>query len=315
MRLKCPNCDAQYEVGDGVIPPQGRDVQCSNCGNTWYQYPEGHDDRPEEEALITPPNPDVGVDVQPEQAPAAEPEPEPTPDQVSQPDEPMPEDDFEAALQAALDTDEGQGALIEGDPVEDAVAEMMDAVPPAATQPLPKRDLAPEITDVLREEADREIEHRRQEHGEDLQTQPDLGLDDGQEATDSRAAAARARMARRRGGTESAAPARREMLPDIEEINSSLRSTSERTRDVDAPVSDDVEEVRSKRSGFRTGFILILFLAVLAFVVYAFAPQIIEQVPQAKPYLEQYVQLVNKLRVTLDELIQRLIAYVQSLTA
>ena len=49
MRLICPNCDAQYEVGEGVIPADGRDVQCSNCGHTWFQYPEGYDDRPVEE--------------------------------------------------------------------------------------------------------------------------------------------------------------------------------------------------------------------------------------------------------------------------
>ncbi|MGB5871974.1 MAG: zinc-ribbon domain-containing protein, partial [Albidovulum sp.] len=37
MRLICPNCDAQYEVEDAVIPDEGRDVQCSNCGTTWFQ--------------------------------------------------------------------------------------------------------------------------------------------------------------------------------------------------------------------------------------------------------------------------------------
>jgi len=37
MRLTCPNCEAQYEVDEAVIPEGGRDVQCSNCGHTWYQ--------------------------------------------------------------------------------------------------------------------------------------------------------------------------------------------------------------------------------------------------------------------------------------
>ena len=37
MRLTCPNCSAQYEVDANVIPDDGRDVQCSNCGNTWFQ--------------------------------------------------------------------------------------------------------------------------------------------------------------------------------------------------------------------------------------------------------------------------------------
>ncbi|WP_121065782.1 zinc-ribbon domain-containing protein [Chachezhania antarctica] len=37
MRLTCPNCGAQYEIPDDVIPAEGRDVQCSNCEETWFQ--------------------------------------------------------------------------------------------------------------------------------------------------------------------------------------------------------------------------------------------------------------------------------------
>lgn len=37
MRLICPNCDAEYNVADDAIPQGGRDVQCSNCNNTWFQ--------------------------------------------------------------------------------------------------------------------------------------------------------------------------------------------------------------------------------------------------------------------------------------
>lgn len=49
MRLICPNCDAQYEVPDDVMPAAGRDVQCSNCGQTWFQHhpdnaPEAEED-------------------------------------------------------------------------------------------------------------------------------------------------------------------------------------------------------------------------------------------------------------------------------
>ena len=37
MRLICPKCNAQYNVADDAIPQGGRDVQCSSCGNTWFQ--------------------------------------------------------------------------------------------------------------------------------------------------------------------------------------------------------------------------------------------------------------------------------------
>jgi len=49
MRLTCPNCGAQYQIPDDVIPPEGRDVQCSNCGETWFQT------HPDAEAEITVP--------------------------------------------------------------------------------------------------------------------------------------------------------------------------------------------------------------------------------------------------------------------
>ncbi|MGB3555554.1 MAG: zinc-ribbon domain-containing protein, partial [Jannaschia sp.] len=35
MRLTCPDCSAQYEVSPELIPPEGREVQCSGCGATW----------------------------------------------------------------------------------------------------------------------------------------------------------------------------------------------------------------------------------------------------------------------------------------
>lgn len=37
MRLICPECEAQYEIADGLIPPEGRDVECSACGHGWHQ--------------------------------------------------------------------------------------------------------------------------------------------------------------------------------------------------------------------------------------------------------------------------------------
>lgn len=39
MRLVCPNCAAQYEIDDRVMPETGRDVQCSNCGHGWFHAP------------------------------------------------------------------------------------------------------------------------------------------------------------------------------------------------------------------------------------------------------------------------------------
>lgn len=37
MRLICPECDARYEVDAALIPAQGREVECANCGHRWHQ--------------------------------------------------------------------------------------------------------------------------------------------------------------------------------------------------------------------------------------------------------------------------------------
>jgi predicted Zn finger-like uncharacterized protein len=40
MILTCPNCGTQYEVKDGAIPPQGRQVRCAACKHSWHQDPQ-----------------------------------------------------------------------------------------------------------------------------------------------------------------------------------------------------------------------------------------------------------------------------------
>lgn len=41
MILTCPACHTKYVVKDGAIPPQGRQVRCANCKESWFQPPDG----------------------------------------------------------------------------------------------------------------------------------------------------------------------------------------------------------------------------------------------------------------------------------
>ena len=36
MRLTCPNCGAEYDVADGMVPAAGRHVQCTACHTRWF---------------------------------------------------------------------------------------------------------------------------------------------------------------------------------------------------------------------------------------------------------------------------------------
>ena len=93
MRLICPNFSAQYEVPADVIPAEGRDVQCSNCQETWFQT---HPD--------TEPQTDV-VQTLKEHFAQTEPEATPIPPQSDAISEPDPiDDEFERALDQELDT-------------------------------------------------------------------------------------------------------------------------------------------------------------------------------------------------------------------
>jgi predicted Zn finger-like uncharacterized protein len=103
----------------------------------------------------------------------------------------------------------------------------------------------------------------------------------------------------------------RERLPDIEEIKSTLRSSSDRGVDSteDGAEEDDLPQ---RRRGFRRGFALMLLIGVLALMAYVFAPAIIRTVPQSESYLRAYVGQVNDARYWLDGLMQQASTSLQS---
>jgi predicted Zn finger-like uncharacterized protein len=310
MRLICPNCDAQYEVDDSVIPEGGRDVQCSNCGHAWYQ-PSAEQVRAAEEALAARASgyqhPEETPEPEPEPEPVAE-APEPEPEVVEEPAEPEPELDQEEAAEP-----EPEPVAEEPAPV---AAEMVSDVPPETeklaqdARELKRRALDESVLNVLREEADREARARKSE-GTSLESQPDLGLA-GAAGT---GVAASALVASQHAGDtdehiarlhddgedvlDAAKAPRRELLPDIEEINSTLRATSERGGD--AAARDAPETIRRRKSGFRLGFSLSLLVALFMLAAYALAPFLSERMPGLAPALSGYVATVNKGRIWLDE--------------
>ena len=254
MRLICPNCDAEYEVDDNVVPKDGRDVQCSSCGQTWFQKSalQLQQDEQAEKDNIPPQAPEQEQEQEQEQEIAPDPEtdqePEPTPE-AEAPSEPQRVKHDEAVL------------------------------------------------DVLRQEAAFEADARHQEEMQGgLETQPDLGLDQADDA----AAAVGQRTARLRGIETSIdkQTSRSDLLPDIEEINSSLQAES----------SAETQEARVEKSrgrgGFRLGFGLILISAILLLLGYVYAPQIIEKMPASEAFMTSYVEKIDSLRMWLDQMMK-----------
>ena len=312
MRLTCPNCDAQYEVPDEVIPPEGRDVQCSNCGNTWYFAHPDHPELAAQRAEAAPDWPEDGADdgAYDDTADdngngagaAARPATSaPTSQALREPARGR----AEAGTAPETVTDDGaDGADAPGS------GDFGDAAGGADLPPEPgRKTLDPSVSDILREEAEREARLRAAEAGS-LESQGELGLDaaPSDDELSRRAREARERMARIRG--EEPAPGasldpgtRRGLLPDIDEINSTLRGggeTGPAAKVPGPPITPTPAPQPRRRSGFARGMAVALILGIVLLMTYLHAPRIAQTVPQADPMLSAYVALVDQARLWLD---------------
>ena len=306
----CPNCNAQYEVDDNVIPDNGRDVQCSNCGHTWFQnHGDQEIDQAEELGAEAP-----GDGAEQQASESIDPQTEVSAQASSGQADPAPRD---ADIQPGADqpdtevSDVADQSEIADQPEDDSQTEIAAADTSAPTRP----PLDDEVTGILREEAERETAERSADLG-GVEMQPDLGLQQGPDET---RANIQERMARLRGVDDDGPRAvaevgvskRRDLLPDIEEINSTLTASSQGA----AGDSETVEQEKHRRSSFRLGFALTVLLFAAMALVYVYAPQIVDLAPRTEPYLADYVDWINMLRNSVDAIMQRAVDRLSSLLA
>ena len=252
-----------------MIPAEGRDVQCSNCGTTWFQ-PGLRSDRKLPMAAATPAPPPVTEPAPPPPppvAPAPEPELEP---------EPAPEPELVPKTEAA---------------------------PPTAPQRI---EIDPAILAILRAEAEREARLRRGEPDPaDVLAVVPVAQDKAASQDQDHPVAT--------GGVSDALSARQVvdddpvatpgLLPDIDQINASLRDTGDRSdTEADASDIDTLDKAPRRRKGARLGFLLALAITAGAVALYAKADLVGASVPTLAPALEVYAQAVDAARVRLADL-------------
>lgn len=280
MRLTCPNCGARYEVADSMIPAEGRDVQCSNCSTTWYQPGRRTDKQAELDPGI--PTPPAAPDVPDVQAPQPEPQ-----DPAANPA------DAPAGDTARAEHDAGQGGT----------------TPPA---PPPRREIDPAIRDILRAEAEREARLRQADAGP-VETQDEMPLSDAPAKADLRPSRTELDSAVDVFAADATAAQRpvaaRDLFPDIEQINSTLRDTGDRSNaELDASDVDTLDAAPRRRQGTRLGFVLAMMLAAAAAALYGNAEWVSARMPQVAPLLDSYLAGVDAARFWLDDMAQRLAA-------
>lgn len=263
MRLICPNCDAQYEVPDNVIPEAGRDVQCSDCGNTWFQEPASAASAPQEPAF----------------------ERQAIPPEVSE--------------------------ILQEEAAFEQAAREREAMQPVA------------------EEAQYEAPQAPQPQPEPSQNNPFAGIVDEEESDqDRRARETRERMARMRGvsagnpftsgaAKEAAEQSRKSVLPDVEQLNSSLVASEEAYSEPsgDSIDLDDLERSHKRSSGFRTGFTVMVFAGLMVFALYFTHDGLARAVPALAPGLDAFVSLVDQARLWVDGKASGLMAWMDGFVA
>lgn len=331
MRLICPNCNAQYQVDDSVIPDDGRDVQCSNCGNTWFQESA----KAQKMAATAEPSPEQKPQ---EQEPVeAEPDLESFDEQDTGFDEtetwddddfddetevePTPAPQPESAPRSSVD--ESIAGILREEAEREAAARkaaserlggpLNQTVEPAFPEPDIEDSFETETADdidgefetettaenvVFEQESEPSIEEPDVEEPEteNLQDETETGDTD---TDDSQVTAQVHNYVEDETETDDDVPVvgRADLLPDIEEINSTLSDSQDDDED---DYEDDYADPEPRRRGFRRGYVLTLLIFAIMALAYAYAPKIVEVSPESEPYMYAYVEWVNDFRDTVD---------------
>ena len=331
MRLTCPNCTAQYQVPADAIPENGRDVQCSACEHTWFQS-----GAPDDMTLAT---------AIPVSAPSV-PDVTPTPDQAVSPEksdtsatsETMAgNSDFEQHLTESLDHSESaaQGA---DDPTpmapqssqsqQPADAQDGDDDDGAIKPKLPKRELDPQVANVLREEAEREKRARlaaQTQSQTQAQAQDEVSLPSAQDDTADYIPDIDSQTTIEHDDTElddiavSTEPKRKKIYPpnldDLDDLYNQTADSADQAISDTLPDPDDLKsslhdsgddvtilgvadpaEGAKEKSNRRSGFILAFIVLAAGFWLYSNAAAVAQAIPQTKTALQIFVLSVDAVR-------------------
>ncbi len=95
---------------------------------------------------------------------------------------------------------------------------------------------------------------------------------------------------------------RKSLLPDVEELDASLRSEADHPRRRDREMREaHEEEIASKSGGFRRAFVWTVFVFAVLFALYLLRPMIVATLPGAAVVLDPYAAAIDSLRLLIDK--------------
>ncbi len=258
MRIACPKCSAQYEVDGRLFSDEGRAVQCAQCDTRWTQH------KIEEDAPLP-------LQTEVDATPPA-------------PSESLPVSERDA-IRAAV---EEEIAIRDGTPPREN--DVAGAVAAAASAALTEKRASKNAAQAARmpeeESEDDLIKSLREQLSEAEKSY-------GEDETDNRQPTGRRDLSRAidMAGIE---------VGDINEKPAKERKKDRAAASGQSELAaalQEYERERGPRGGARWGFVLAVFLFMVAFGIYFARGEIARAFPAAAPVLEQYAGGVDTARV------------------
>ncbi len=174
--------------------------------------------------------------------------------------------------------------------IDEAVLNAPDETPDTDTDAAPDlpRPMDDDVLDVLRQEAAREVQARLAEGGRsglETQTEMPLAPQDG---------GARHLQSLRAAGDSAPPPhdarPRRELLPNIDEVNATLHEAPATT----VPTYAKASAPKTQPSPFVRGLLFVILIGVICLALYVFAPLIAQKVPALAQTCADYVAAVDR---------------------
>ena len=289
MRLTCPNCAAQYEVPDEVIPPNGRDVQCSACGATRFQH---HPDHPDYKPAFDPDAPEYD-DVSDAQIDDMGDEPEVEPEEFEDAETPV------ASAPPRRELAEDVASVLREEADREVRAREAEMSGGLETQPdlgLSGSDGADQRTQQAKDRMARlrGFEDVVEEPVSDLVQKPDPDVEMSPEISGKDSAQA----------PEIELGTRANLLPEVEDVDQRIEAQSDGAAEAaSARDGSRVATQKEGRNGFGRGLRLSIALFVIAAALYIFAPTLAQTVPALPAPLVGYTQIIDQGRASLQTLI------------
>ena len=167
-----------------------------------------------------------------------------------------------------------------------------------------RRSLHPSVAGVLREEAKREVKERGSNAPQVLESTAQSGSSDQAREADMDMQALEALY---QNSEKNAKSTRGALLPDIDEINSTLS-----TGGTEWPSNTDASKEIAQKGQRRLGFLIGIAIIVAAAALYYFADRLGDRIPSLQQPLELYQQWINNMRIVLDQWIRQAIDWLQT---